>query len=719
MQPARSVPGVVAASANLASRELTIETLSDTDRALVEALSSTGFDAQPAKGTDPAGAIPHDEITSARIRAIIAAALTLPVFVSEMGAHLIPAFHHWQMAVFGQGAVWGMQALLTTLVMFCPGRVFYRRGIPALLRGAPDMNALVALGTLAAWMYSLTVLLAPSLLPEAARFVYFEAAAVIVTLILTGRWIEARAKGATGAAIRALMALQPQTVHHSDGREIPLSDVRVGDTLIARPGDGFAVDGVVTSGTGFVDEAMITGEPNAVPKTVGDPVTSGTLNGATALGYRATATGSDTVLSQIVAMVAVAQSARLPVQDLVNRIAAWFVPAVLSIAAVTVVAWLAFGPDPALAQALVAGVSVLIIACPCAMGLAIPTSIVVGSGRAAELGVLFRQGDALQRLTEMRAIAFDKTGTLTEGRPVMTDFQTFGMDRDDAFALVAAAETGSEHPVARAVLDAAKSRDLPSTEAVRALPGQGVEATVNGATVRVGTPEAMTAASIDISVAQDAIAQITNQNAAPILAARDGIVFAAFSVRDRARDEARATIHALKGKGLHVAMLTGDTVEVATALGQDLGISDIRAGLRPEDKRTALKDIAQNHGPVAFVGDGINDAPALATADVGLAVGTGSNVAIESADVVLRSADLSGVTAAFEISQRTLTNIHQNLVWAFGYNIALIPVAAGALVVFGGPMLSPMLAAGAMALSSVLVLANALRLNWVVPRGEE
>lgn len=709
-----SVPGVQSATANLTTSTLTVTVL---DGATVRsgipaALERIGYRADPVAPEAPPKA---NETSGAARAAAIAAALSFPVFATEMGGHLVPAFHHWLLGTIGQTPLWVFQALLTTLVMIGPGRGFYEKGIPALARGAPDMNTLVAVGTLAAWGFSMVVLLAPTLIPPDARFVYFEAAAVIVTLILAGRWLEARARGQTGAAIRALMARQPQTVRLANGRDVPVASLALDDLIVARPGEAFAVDGIVTDGEGYVDEAAITGEAAPVAKRPGDPVTSGTLNGTAALTYKATATGQNTVLAQIIALVARAQSTRLPVQDLVNRIAAWFVPAVLAIAAATVLIWLVFGPAPSVANALVAGVSVLIIACPCAMGLAVPTSIVVGSGRAAELGVLFRQGAALQQLAGVQTVAFDKTGTLTSGRPELAELTTHGMSETDALCMIASVESASEHPVAGAVLRAAAEAgiDVIAVQDAQAVPGLGISAKVDGESVVVGTKAHMMSLGIETEPLDLPAARLRDAARAPIFAAREGTVFAVFAVVDQARPEAASTVASLQSSGIDVVMLTGDAPEVAQALGRDLGISDIRAGLRPDDKHAAVAALRENRGVVAFVGDGINDAPALAAADIGIAIGTGTNIAIEAADVVLRSGDLNGVSSAFRISKRTMANIHQNLFWAFGYNVALIPVAAGMLTLFGGPMLSPILAAGAMAVSSVLVLTNALRLRFV------
>ncbi len=712
-----AVPGVLSAQSNLATKTATATTLADapTSRDLAEALAQAGYPADIETAEQPATPV-HDS-TELRRMTLIAALLTLPVFVLEMGGHLIPAFHHWVMSTIGLQTSWIIQFALTSLVLFWPGARFFRLGVPALLRRAPDMNALVALGTSAAWGFSTVALFAPSLLPPGARAVYFEAAAVIVTLILLGRTLEARAKRRTGAAIRKLLNLRPKMALVIDGdtlEERPVADLRAGDMLRVRPGETIPTDALVTSGESYVNEAMITGEPLAVAKHPGDAVTGGTVNGTGALDIRATAVGEATVLAQIIRMVTQAQAARLPIQDLVNRVTLWFVPAVMAVSALTILAWLAFGPDPALGFALVAGVSVLIIACPCAMGLATPTSIMVGTGRAAELGVLFRQGDALQSMQSVRTIAFDKTGTLTEGRPVLTDLH-IAPDFDEAtiLAWVAGAEAHSEHPIARAILAHAETLGiaLRAVDEVQAVPGYGLQARIDGRAILIGAARLMARDGVEIPPDVKIASGKT-----PIFVAIDGQFAAGLTVSDPVKSGAREAIAALKAGGLRIAMITGDARSAAEAIASDLGIETVIAEVLPDQKAHALKDL-QVDGSVAFVGDGINDAPALATADIGIAIGTGTDVAIEAADVVLMSGALDGVVNAVQISRKTLANIRQNLVWAFGYNILLIPVAAGLLYPAMGVLLSPMLAAGAMTLSSLFVLGNALRLRFVAAPG--
>ncbi|SDY58767.1 heavy metal translocating P-type ATPase [Citreimonas salinaria] len=713
-----ALPGVLDAQVNLATDTVLVRVLSGavTSEQLTHAVRDAGYGAQ-LEGDDTEAAEERRRAETAVLRRDfnIAAALTLPVFLVEMGGHAVPAFHHWLHGMAGTWQVWLAQFLLVTAVLIGPGRRFFRVGLPLLAKGAPDMNTLVALGTLAAWGYSTTVLFAPGLLPETARAVYFEAAAVIVTLILLGRLLEARAKGRTGAAIRKLMGLRPDTVRRErEGvvAEVPVSDVALGDVLHARAGERIAVDGVVVSGASYVDESMLTGEPVPVEKSEGAEVTGGTVNGNGALRYRATAVGSDTVLARIIALVEQAQGAKLPIQALADRVVRIFVPVVLAIATVTVAVWLALTGDPA--QALVAGVSVLIIACPCAMGLATPTSIMVGTGRAAELGVLFRKGDALQMLSQARVVAFDKTGTLTEGRPELaSSTMAGGFDDAEVLRLVASAERGSAHPIARALERAAPA--APEPDSVETLPGAGLRAVVEGREVLVGNARLMAEAGIDDSPLADALGTAAARGQTPVLVAVDGRLAAALAVADRVKPDARRAVAALREAGVQVAMITGDTRATARAIADDLGIDHVEAEVRPEGKVDAIRHLRDRFGDVAFAGDGINDAPALAEAEVGLAIGTGTDVAIESADVVLSSGAVAGAVNALALSRAVMRNIRQNLFWAFGYNVALIPVAAGLLYPATGMMLSPMLAAGAMALSSVFVLSNALRLRRAAP----
>ncbi len=719
------VPGVLSVSVNLAAETATVEYLEGAVSLgdLMAASTAIGYPADIAESQASQSRVARkaEEADGLRRSVLLAAILTLPVFILEMGSHLVPAFHHLVTTTIGLQTSWIIQFVLATLVLFGPGRQFYTKGFPALFKGAPDMNSLVAVGTGAAWGYSVVATFLPGLLPEGVRAVYFEAAAVIVVLILIGRWLEARAKGRTGAAIQALLGLQvrnARVVRGGDTVEVDVDALAVGDMILVRPGERIPVDGEVTEGSSNVDESMITGEPVPVQKAAGAAVTGGTVNGTGSLTFKAARVGSDTTLAQIIRMVEEAQGAKLPIQGLVDRVTLWFVPAVMMLSALTVAVWLLVGPDPALTFALVAGVSVLIIACPCAMGLATPTSIMVGTGRAAEMGVLFRKGDALQALSEVDVIALDKTGTVTEGQPSLTDLVTTdGLDRGRVLGLIAAVEAQSEHPIAEAIVRGAQTEGIavPNATGFRSITGYGVAATVEGQKVVVGADRYMSREGIEIAALVETEAELAGRGRTALYAAIDGKLAAVIAVADPVKPASQEAVAALHARGFKVAMITGDKRETAEAIARETGIDHVIAGVLPDGKVAALDDLRAGDRKIAFVGDGINDAPALAHADVGIAIGTGTDVAIESADVVLMSGDLRGVVNAVEVSRRTMSNIRQNLVWAFGYNVALIPVAAGVLYPAFGLLLSPVFAAGAMALSSVSVLTNALRLRRIAP----
>ena len=719
------VLGVLSVTVNLATETALVEYLEGavTPAGLIAATSDIGYPTEVAEANASQSRVERkaDEAEALRRNVLLAAALTLPVFILEMGSHLIPAFHMAIENSIGMQTSWIIQFVLAVIVLFGPGRRFFTKGIPALLRGAPDMNSLVAVGTGSAWTYSVVATFLPSLLPEGVRAVYFEAAAVIVVLILIGRWLEARAKGRTGVAIQALLGLQVRTarvLRDGEAVEVDVDTLRQGDTILVRPGERIPVDGEVFEGTSNVDESMITGEPIPIAKAAGSTVTGGTVNGTGSLTFQASRVGADTTLSQIIRMVEEAKGAKLPIQGLVDRVTLWFVPAVMALAALTVVVWLVVGPNPALTFALVAGVSVLIIACPCAMGLATPTSIVVGTGRAAEMGVLFRKGDALQELSKVDVVALDKTGTVTEGKPTLTDVVVAeGFDRKSVLAQIAAVEDQSEHPIAEAIVRGARSEGItvPSASGFRSVTGYGVAAMVDDQEVMVGADRYMLREAVDISAFVETERDLAGRGRTALFAAVDGRIAAVIAVADPVKTASRAAIRALQDRGFQVAMITGDKKETAEAIARETGIDHVIAGVLPDGKVAALDDLRAGRRKIAFVGDGINDAPALAYADVGIAIGTGTDVAIESADVVLMSGDLRGVVNAVEVSKRTMSNIRQNLVWAFGYNVALIPVAAGVLYPAFGLLLSPVFAAGAMALSSVSVLTNALRLRRIAP----
>jgi len=728
------VPGVQNASVNLATEraQVAYDPGSVAPEVLLAAVGKIGYAAHAIAAQDNHAehqAQARDADARRLGRALATAiALTLPVFLIEMGGHLAPAWHHWITATLGQRNSWLLQFVLTTAVLAGPGRPFFVIGLPALWRRAPEMNSLVALGAGAAWAYSTMATFMPQWLPAGARDVYFEAAAVIVTLILLGRMLEARAKGRTGAAIRRLAALQPRNARVlRDGQpvDVPIAEVRVGDQLLVRPGEQIPLDGEIAEGEPYIDESMLTGEPVPVQKHPGESAAGGTLNTTGGFTLRVTHIGADTQLARIIRMVEAAQGARLPVQALVDRITAWFVPVVMAAALLTFVAWLAWGPRPALTLALVHAVAVLIIACPCAMGLATPTSIMVGTGRAAELGVLFRHGDALQALRDVDVVAFDKTGTLTEGRPALAalqlapDAHAAGVASEDALLrLLASVQARSEHPIAQAIVAAARERglDLLPAQAFQAESGAGVQARVGHRHIVAGTARLMAAHGVAVLTFEAQAETWGRRGWTPIHVAIDGHAVAMAAVADPVKPTAARAIAALHGLGLRTAMITGDKRETAQTVAHALRIDDVHAEVLPEAKVRAVQALRDGGRRVAFVGDGINDAPALAAADVGIAIGSGTDVAIEAASVVLMAGDPRGVATAIGISRATLANIRQNLFWAFAYNAALIPLAAGALYPAYGVALSPMLAAGAMALSSVFVLGNALRLKAFRPK---
>ena len=709
------VPGVRAASVNLATGRASVEAAGWVEAGAVEAaIAKAGYTPRSIEAEAASREVGGEGTLSRDL--LLAAIFTLPVFVLEMGGDLVPAFATVINRTLGATAIEVATFACATIVLFGPGLRFYRHGLPSLWRGAPDMNALVVLGASAAWGFSTIATFVPRALPAGTTGSYFDAAAMIVTLILLGRTLEARARGRAGDAIGRLVKLRARTARvERDGvfDDVTIDAVRVGDLVQVRPGEAVPVDGSVRAGRSFVDESMITGEPMPVVKAPGAAVTGGTLNGTGAFTFVAEKVGGATMLAQIIRMVEDAQGAKLPIQALVDKVTRWFVPAVMLAAALTFLAWTVFGPSPSLGFALVNAVSVLIIACPCAMGLATPVSIMVGTGRAAELGILFRRGEVLQTLREVATIAFDKTGTLTEGRPTLTDLVCAdGFEPDDVLAMAAAAEVGSEHPVGAAIVAAAKAKDLgvPVARDFAAQPGLGVTAAVGARAVAIGADRMMAEAGIDVTPFADAAARLGVGGRTPLYVALDGRLAALLAVADPVKASAPHVVAALHRLGLRTAMITGDARATGEAVATHVGIDQVIADIRPDGKVAAFRAL-RARGPVAFVGDGINDAPALAEANVGIAVGTGTDVAIESADIVLLSGDLAGVATALALSRATMRNIRQNLVWAFGYNVVLIPVAAGALYPIAGVTLSPMLAAGAMALSSVFVVTNALRLR--------
>ena len=648
-------------------------------------------------------------------------ALTVPVFLLAMGPHLFG----WHLPSPLNEITGWIEAVLATIVVLWGGASFFVRGWRSLKPWSPNMYTLIALGTGVAWLYSAIAFLLPGLFPVGFRDahgsvgVYFESAAVIVTLVTLGDWLELRARRRTGSALRALLDLAPKTARRiaTDGSEsdVPLDEVRTGDTLRVRPGEKVPADGMVIDGTSHIDESMLTGESMPVAKTMGDRITGGTVNQDGALTMRAEKVGADSMLSRIVALVAQAQRSKAPLQRVADRVAAWFVPTVVMVAAVAFIAWAAAGPEPKAAHALIAAVSVLIIACPCALGLATPISIMVASGRGANLGVLFRDATAIETLRNADVLLVDKTGTLTEGKPSLRTVETFGgIGEGQVLALAAALERPSEHPLARAIVAAAEARGIanPGVEGFKALAGRGVSGNVDSHAVAVGNAKLLgeTGAHAESAI-RDRADTLRSEGATVMFFVLDGDAVALLAIADRIKDDTPAALAALREEGMRIVMLTGDNATTAQAVAGKLGIDEVHADVSPADKAAVVEALKREGRTVAMAGDGINDAPALASAHIGIAMGAGADVALESAPVTLVHGDLSGIARARALSRATVRNIHQNLFFAFIYNAIGVPIAAGVLYPVLGIVLSPMIAALAMSLSSVSVVSNALRLR--------
>jgi Cu+-exporting ATPase len=666
-----------------------------------------------------AEAQPNPELADMSRRLWIGLLLTIPVFVLEMGSHLF-GLHH----LIGATASNWVQLILATPVVLWAGWPFFERGWKSVLTRNLNMFTLIALGTGVAWTYSVIATLMPNLFPESLRgsdgavAVYFEAAAVITVLVLIGQVLELRAREQTGGAIRALLNLAPKTARRlsKDGgeEEIQIDVVSVGDRLRVRPGERIPVDGEVVDGKSSVDESMVTGESLPVSKTVGAKVIGGAINGSGALIVRATSVGRDTLLARIVQMVAEAQRSRAPIQRLADQVAGWFVPLVIAVAALAFIAWMAFGPEPRFSYALVAAVSVLIIACPCALGLATPMSIMVGVGRGAQSGVLIKNADALEHMEKIDVLVVDKTGTLTEGKPKVTAMRTAAsLNEAELLRLAASLEQASEHPLGDAIVAAAKERKIPLAQVTdfSAPSGKGVSGRIDGRQVVIGNRHIMADAAIDTSHFDAAAEQLRADSATVVYVAVDGEAAGLIAISDPIKASTLEALQSLRSNGVHIVMLTGDNPTTAKAVAAKLGIADVEADVLPEDKAKIVERLRREGHAVAMAGDGVNDAPALATADVGIAMGTGTDVAIESAGITLLDGDLQGIARARRLSQATMSNIRQNLFFAFIYNAAGVPIAAGLLYPAFGLLLSPIIAAAAMSLSSVSVIANALRLR--------
>jgi Cu+-exporting ATPase len=722
----KKVPGVLEGRVNLANENATVEYLAGEVelRDLEKAVGGAGYGViREESSTEDS----HErEYRKLKADFRLAAALTALILLGSL-PHMLGFMLPVPMGWLNFGLL-----LLATPVQFWAGRRFYRGAWGALRHGQANMNTLVVMGTSTAYLYSAVATLAPGLFATGRADVYFDTSALIITLILLGRLLEAGAKGRTNEAIKKLAGLQARTarvVRSGEEIDVPVEDVEIGDSVVVRPGEKIPVDGRVVSGESAVDESMITGESIPVTKREGDEVIGATMNTSGSFGFEATKVGEETALHQIMRMVEEAQGSKAPIQRLADRISAVFVPAVIGVAAMTFVVWLLLGPDPALTFALLNTVAVLIIACPCAMGLATPTSIMVGTGKGAESGILIKGGEALEGAHKLDTVVLDKTGTLTKGTPELTDVLVEdGITENELLRLAASAERTSEHPLGEAIVRGARDRGLPLAEAeeFEAVSGGGIRARVEGRGVLVGSRRFLSESGVSEDGLLPKGKELARDGKTPIFVAVDGEPVGLVAVADVVRDESREAIERLHALGLEVAMITGDNHRTAEAITRELGVDRVMAEVRPEDKASEVKRLQAEGKKVGMVGDGINDAPALAQADVGIAIGTGTDVAMEAADLTLISGDVRGVARAIGLSKATVRNIKQNLFWAFAYNVALIPVAAGVLyplfsdgsvpdilrpVLGEYGFLNPVLAAVAMALSSVTVVSNALRLR--------
>nr|MBA3620031.1 copper-translocating P-type ATPase [Acidothermales bacterium] len=683
---------------------------------------ATGYDAveRGAPGSeeteDAEAAARRAEVRDLRWRVGLGAVLTAPVLYAAMVAHFISGDYVPDLLE----NPW-VQLVLSAPVMLLIGWPIHRTGLLALRNRSADMNTLISLGTIAAFGYSLLATVAPQALPEDVREVYYEVVSFIITIILLGRLIEARARAGTGDAIRSLVELAPRTARVLRGgteTEIPVDDVVVGDEIVVRPGEKVPVDGIIVRGRSTLDESMVTGESVPVEKTDGDTVIGATINTTGAFTMRATKVGADTMLAQIVKLVQEAQSSKAPIQRIADLVASYFVPAAVFIAIAAFAVWFVLGPDPSLTFALVAAVSVLIIACPCALGLATPLSIMVGTGKGARAGVLIRSAEALETAHKLHTVVLDKTGTITQGKPALTDvLPAPGVDEKELLRLVASTERSSEHPLAQAIVAGGRDRGLELTEPATfdSVTGKGVRATVDGRELLIGNARLLADAGIPTTELEQRAAALAEAGKTPMFIALDGRPAGLVAVADTIKPDSAAAVRGLHALGLEVAMITGDNRRTAQAVAAQVGIDRVLAEVLPEDKADEVRTLQDEGKLVAMVGDGVNDAPALAQADVGVAIGTGTDVAIEAADVTLVSGDLRGLVTAVALSKATMRNIRQNLVLAFAYNTAAIPIAAGVLYPVTGALLSPMIAAAAMAASSLSVVLNAGRLSRFTP----
>ena len=709
----RETVGVTDVSVNLANREVSVESFVTND-VLIAAVSNAGFEAVLDQVQSLAD---DDRINKEKFRDLILKtilALGAGVLLMIFGMYAPPLNPVWNLT----HAAWLLIALLTAGVMYYTGRHYFSAAWQSLQARSATMDTLIALGTGTAWLYSTVIVLIPSLVPEIARHVYFEAAVIIIGMINLGQALEQKARGRTSQAIRRLLDLQQKTariVHDGEEVDVPIAVVVKGDLLRVRPGEQIAVDGVVTQGQTNIDESMLTGEPVPVAKARGDEVSAGTLNKTGSVLYQATRVGSDTALAHIIKMVRQAQNSKPPIGKLADVIASVFVPVVMLIAMIAAVIWFSVGPEPRAVYAIVTAVTVLIIACPCALGLATPMSVMVGIGKAAEAGVLIRNGEALQTASQLTTIVLDKTGTITAGKPAIIEIDAIDEQTQNAVLLLAASlEAGSEHPLAQAFLDSAKQQELEllSVESFEAVAGQGISGQIDTNHLLLGNQKLMAVAGVTLDeYSLQTSGRMAEKAWTPMFLASNGQLIAIFAVADPIKPESVAAIKRLQAEGLKVVMVTGDNRHTAQAVAKQVGIDEIRAEVLPEDKKNLIADLQKQGERVGMVGDGINDAPALALANVGFAIGTGTDIAIESADITLMRGSLHGVADAIDISNATMRNIRQNLLGAFIYNSAGIPIAAGVLYPLTGMLLNPIIAGTAMAFSSVTVVSNANRLR--------